>query len=46
MNPLKQARKLLKLQTKADLATTSEEAAKILKKARKVEHKLDKGSAG
>ena len=46
MNLLKQARKLLKLQTKADLATTSKQAAKILKKAREIEHKMDKGSAG
>ena len=45
MNPLKQARKLLKLQAAADLATSSKQAAKILKKARKVEHKLDKDKA-
>ena len=45
MNPLKQARKLLKLQTKADIATTSKQAAKILKKARKVELKMDNEQA-
>lgn len=45
MNPLKQARKLLKLQTEADAVTSSKQAAKILKKARKVEQKMDKGSA-
>ena len=43
MNPVKQHRKLEKLQLKAEVCCSRKEAQKILKKAEKVHRKLAEG---